>query len=253
MSQSIGVNMIAFQEELVEGNKKQWEFFNELRALEVPFVEVRREFFRNFDSELNMTREKAKLKNLKVYYSVPDTLFVAGKLNEQLEVYLQEAKDLHAKRLKLTLGEFESFSDSIVKKLNQYLERFPSVQLSIENDQSEKGGSAELLSLWILKAHQYKIPVSIIFDTGNFAFIGEVPEQSARILNDFVDYIHIKNVKIQKNREIVPTLFNEGDIDLSSVLDTFRSDKEAAIEYSCGNKEEAIDVLKKELQIIRSI
>lgn len=245
--------MIVFQEELVEGNKKQWEFFNELSALEVPFVEVRREFFSDFDSELNMTREKAKLKNLKVYYSVPDTLFVAGKLNEQLETYLQEAKNLNAKRLKLTLGEFSSFSDSIVKNLKEYLQRFSSIELSIENDQSEKGGSAELLSLWALKADQHKIPVSITFDTGNFAYIGEVPEQSARILNDFVDYIHIKNVKIQENGEMVPTLFSEGDLDLPTVLDTFRSDKEAAIEYSCGNKDEAIDVLEKELKIIQSI
>lgn len=251
MSRLIGVNTLVFKHELDEGVKKQWEYFNKLHTMRVPFVEIRREYIRNFSSELTRTAEKAKKLNLILFYSVPSSLFVSGEINKDLEMYLKETYTLRSKHLKLTLGDFLNFTELIVVKLKKILSKYPEIKLSIENNQSKKGGSAESLSLFVMNAHRYGIPLSVTFDTGNFIYIGEVPEQAAMILADVVDYIHIKNVNIQKDGSIQLTLFDKGDIDLPTALHAFPNNIVAAIEYPCGKKNEAMSELESQLKRIR--
>lgn len=251
MSRLIGVNTLVFKDELDEGIKKQWEYFNELDSMKVPFVEIRREYIRDFSSELTHTAEKAEKLNLILFYSVPSSLFVSGEINKNLEMYLEEAHILKSKHLKLILGDFTDFNELIVAELKNILNKYPEMKLSIENDQSKKGGSAESLSIFIMNAHKYEIPLSVTFDTGNFIYIGEVPEQAAMILADFVDFIHIKNVEIQKDGSIQLTLFDKGDINMSTVLHAFPNNIIAAIEYPCGEKNEAMKELGRQLKRIR--
>ena len=201
--------------------------------------------------ELTTTKEHAERLELKLFYSVPSTLFVSGELNPKLEDFFMEAKEMNAKQIKLTMGGFDNFTEQIQTQLKTLLETYPTIKLSIENDQSVAGGSAEVLSNFIISAHQLDLPLGVTFDTGNFAYIGETPEEAPHLLKDIVTYLHIKSVSLKDDSNLDLAMFETGDFDLSTVLNVFNPNTPAAIEYPCGNKDTALDVLEKELKIIK--
>lgn len=252
MARLIGVNTLVFMEELNEKVKKQWEYFPDLKQIGFPFVEVRREFFQNVDDELEQTARKASEYDLTLYYSVPDVLFVDGEVNPHLRSYFDEAAKLAVLQVKLTLGTFYQWSDAVVDELKQILSEYPTIQLSIENDQSTSAGSAKNLAQFAVEVHEQDLPIKLTFDTGNFVYIQEDPEESARILQEFVGYIHIKNVRINAENDLELALYDTGDINLKPVLHAFRENVVAAIEYPCGPSEHALQVLKEELAFIQA-
>lgn len=249
LSRIIGVNTLVFNEELQTGKKEQWEFFDGFARIGFPFVEVRREFFRNLEEELVQTREMAKKNHLALFYSIPDVLFVEEEVNLHLEKYFEEAASLGAEQVKLTLGDYHSFTPGGVSSLMKLLEAYPAIKLTIENDQSLKAGSAHALTRFIVKAHEENLPVSLTFDTGNFSFIQEDAEVAARILADFVNYIHLKNVKLVAPGAIELALYETGDIKMDSVLAAFKEHVAAVIEYPC----ETWDVLEKQYHRIMKL
>ena len=251
MPRLIGVNTLVFNEEIQAGQKEQFGYFNDLKEMGAAFVEVRREFFHNLDEELATTKEHAEKLEVKLFYSVPSSLFISGELNLNLEDFFKEAKQMNAEQIKLTIGDFDSFTNQIQAQLKALLEKYPTVKLSLENDQSVAGGSAEILSNFVISAHELDLPLGVTFDTGNFVYIGEPPEEAAHILKDIVTYIHIKNVRLTDEGELDFAMFETGDFDLSAVLNVFNPSVPAAIEYPCGNKETAMAVLEKELEVIK--
>lgn len=250
MSRLIGVNTLVFNEELLEGKKKQWEYLKDIKELGFSFVEIRREFIRDLESEFKETKKQASALNLPLFYSVPSVLFESGKINPQLKQYFKEVVEMGASQIKLTLGQYEGFSPGIIHKLKGIMEEFPKIQLSIENDQSRDGGSPEKLSALIVTAHEKKLPLKITFDTGNFVYIQEDSEKAAHVLQDFVHYIHIKNVKRNQKGELELAHFETGVVNIPNVLSSFPEGVPAAIEYPCGSKDEAMHVLKKQKEQI---
>lgn len=239
-------------EELNEKVKKQWEYFSDLKQIGFPFVEVRREFFHNVKEELAETAGKAREHDLVLYYSVPDVLFVDGEVNPHLKDYFDEAAKLAALQVKLTLGTFYQWSDAIVDELKEILSAYPAIQLSIENDQSTSAGSAKNLARFAVEVHEHDLPIELTFDTGNFVYIQEDPEESARILQEFVGYIHIKNVRINAENDLELALYDKGDIVLKPVLHAFKENVVAAIEYPCGPSERALQVLEEQFAFIQA-
>lgn len=253
MARQIGVNTLVFQSEMQEGTKKQFEYFEELKEAGFPFVEVRREYFRDLEAELEETAEEAAKVGLHLYYSVPDSLFHEGQLNQQIKTYFQEAERLQARQVKLTLGVPPHSLKTAFKELQAVLQEWETIRLSIENDQTVEAGSAKVLADFTTQASLADVPVKLTFDTGNFVYIGENPEEAAYILRDFTGYVHLKNVTIPKADQIDLALFETGDFDLGRVLEAFREAVPAAIEYPCGSPKEAMQVLRSELEKVRKI
>lgn len=251
MEREIGVNTLVFQEKMQEGTARQHEYFEELKEMGFRFIEIRREYLRDFDAELAETAAKARQLNLDLYYSVPSSLFLEKKLNPELEQYFSEAEILHAHQVKLTLGERPIELDETFQKLAGLLSQFEEISLSIENDQTLEAGSAEGLARFMVEASPHKLPLRLTFDTGNFIYIGENPEEAAYILRDFTGYIHLKNVAIPDADRIELALYDTGIIKMGNVLDAFRTAVPAAIEYPCGSDKEATRTLRAELEKIK--
>lgn len=253
MARQIGVNTLVFQSEMQKGTKKQHEYFEQLKALGFSFVEIRREYLRDLEDELDATADKAAEAGLYLYYSVPASLFLGGQLNPELTTYFKEADRLESRQVKLTLGDLPASLEAAFQQLREVLEEWKDITLSIENDQTVEAGSAKVLADFAAKASSSNVPLKLTFDTGNFVYIGENPEEAAYLLRDFTGYIHLKNVAIPAAGRIDLALFETGDFDLKRVLEAFRKATPAAIEYPCGPKEEAMQVLRSEVEKVRMI
>ncbi|MBK0691757.1 sugar phosphate isomerase/epimerase [Klebsiella oxytoca] len=153
-------------------------------------VEIRRELFT--PDELSRLAELAadiERRGLLVCYSAPEALFAAdGSLNPRLSDFLQEAQTLNALWLKLSLGHFSHHDD--LEALREILQE-SGMALVVENDQTDCG---QLAPMQRFKAacRVNQLPITLTFDTGNWLWVGDSPEEAARHLAPAVSYIHVK-------------------------------------------------------------
>lgn len=246
-----GVNTLVFYDELNTSTKQQREYFSLLANMGVPFVEVRREFIRDFDKELELTNKEASKLGLALLYSVPSSLFINEAVNPELAIYFKEAKKLGAIQIKLTIGKTNGFTPEAVSELKAIMQNYPDIRISIENDQSIEKGSIAALENFMEDALHNNLKLGLTFDTGNFVYIDEDPLAAANALRKYVNYVHIKNVKRAADNSVEMTLFQNGDLSIKEILDVLDKEERiiAALEYPCGNKEDAAVILKTQYKI----
>lgn len=122
---------------------------------------------------------------LAAFYSVPEALFTAeGALNPNLERHFEEAKQLHARLVKYSLGHYQRDMGSAL--LHDRLNALP-FRLVVENDQTRCGTLAALENYFYDEA-----PVGMTFDMGNWLWVGDRPALAAERLAPFVSYVHVK-------------------------------------------------------------
>ncbi|WP_039057891.1 xylose isomerase [Enterobacter sp. Bisph1] len=153
-------------------------------------VEIRRELLNEEAlKHLPSLASAIDLHNLQACYSAPEALFQEdGTLNPRLPALLLEAQALKALWLKVSLGHFTQHSH--LETLRGWLAASP-VPLVVENDQTSCGKLAPMLR-FNAACHTLALPVSLTFDTGNWLWVGEQPEEAARQLAPAVSYIHVK-------------------------------------------------------------
>lgn len=161
-------------------------------------VEIRRELFtpQALDALPQLGDQIAQL-GLLACYSAPEPLFEPdGRLNSRLPALLQEAYRLNAMWMKLSLGHF-----SYQAALNplRALVINGGVPLMVENDQTACG---KLLPMqrFHTAVKALNLPVALAFDTGNWLWVDESPEEAARILASGIGYIHVKGAQPAHHR-----------------------------------------------------
>lgn len=145
-------------------------------------VEIRRELLA--ESELQRLPQLAEAiaeHRLKAFYSVPDALFADdGAVNPQLDRYLQEAEQLRAQRLKLSLGAWRPDRETALETRG--------IRLVVENDQTEYG-RLDAIAPFFARQHATS---GMTFDMGNWLWTGDDALAAARLLARHVSYIHVK-------------------------------------------------------------
>ena len=153
-------------------------------------VEIRRELFNDEELQaLPTLAQSIELLGLFACYSAPAALLMPdGTLNPDLPRYLAEASTLNALWLKVSLGHFRD-KQPLVGLRELLLES--GMTLVVENDQTNCG---QLAPMQRFKAacRVMELPVTLTFDTGNWLWVGESPEEAARHLAPAVSYIHVK-------------------------------------------------------------
>ncbi|MRS91884.1 sugar phosphate isomerase/epimerase [Enterobacteriaceae bacterium RIT714] len=153
-------------------------------------VEIRRELFSDEELQILPTlAQSIELLGLFACYSAPDALLMPdGTLNPELPRYLAEASTLNALWLKVSLGHFRDKQP--LDELRALLVE-SGMALVVENDQTDCG---QLAPMQRFKAacRVMELPVTLTFDTGNWLWVGESPEEAARHLAPAVSYIHVK-------------------------------------------------------------
>lgn len=153
-------------------------------------VEIRRELLNDQAlAHLPSLAFAIEMHHLQACYSAPVPLCMEdGALNPRLPALLEEARTLKALWLKVSLGHFHY--QTALLALRDWLAASP-VRLVVENDQTACGKLAPMLC-FKNACDSLSLPVSLTFDSGNWLWVGESPEEAADQLADAVGYIHVK-------------------------------------------------------------
>lgn len=240
MKRNLVFNTLVAQEKINNG-RKQSELFDYIISLGFKKIEVRREYFQDINKETKEIGRLAKDKNLDILYSIPDVIFFqGGNFNKSISNYLKEAEEMNASFIKLTIGDYKNKSQ--LKELEFINNK--DINFTVENDQTNLSGKTHNILKFLEDVKSKKINISYTFDLGNFAYVNE--EEAAKKLNQFVSYIHLKNIKKQYGN-LLATSLEKGVINWKKVLDILPKDVPIAIEYPSNNVEEIL-VDKKALE-----
>ncbi|MEE9682470.1 sugar phosphate isomerase/epimerase [Lelliottia amnigena] len=191
-------------------------------------VEIRRELFSEQELQtLPMLAQSIELLGLLACYSAPAALLMPdGTLNPDLPRYLAEANALNALWLKVSLGHFRDKAplEALRELLND-----SGMALVVENDQTDCG---QLAPMQRFKAacRVMQLPVTLTFDTGNWLWVGDSPEEAARLLAPAVSYIHVK-AAIPHNQHYRAIAPDNADARWMALLDQLPADAPRGIEF----------------------
>ncbi len=237
------INTLVFLEQQKAG-VLQSEMLDVISQLGIKKAEIRREFIKDLSTELIDINRKALELNMELFYSVPDMLYRDGELQyENIETYFKEAHVMSCPNVKMNIGNYTSVTSNDVNRLNKLCDQY-SINLRVENDQSEADGKVSKIKTFTDQYRQLGGNISVTFDTGNWVWQKEDSIENAKMLKDYVTYIHLKDVTGKEKPQTV--LLNEGDIAWKSILDVLPKDVPVALEYPCGK--DATKQLSKELE-----
>lgn len=237
MNNNLVFNTLVFQAKINSG-LKQVELFDDILSLGFKNIEPRREYFVDIDKEIPEMRKAAESKNIKLFYSVPDYIFLDdGELNPKIFEYFEEAKRLNVANVKMSIGNYRHFSQ--LKQLN------------FINDQTQQSGTINKINKFLQDAKQAKLNIGYTFDLGNFRYVQESEVDAAETLGSYVTYIHLKNLAEQDGNFIVTSL-DKGIIDWRSVVEKLPTELPIGLEYPSSDVDEvlrdkqSIEVLENE-------
>lgn len=161
-------------------------------------LEIRRELF---DGPQDLPALRALLEQHKLFsvYSAPLELFRAdGRFDrEQIGQAMNEAEEIGARFLKVSLGHFSAGSD--LQSLLRFLSHSP-IEVLLENDQTPQGGRLEPIVSFLALCTGNGYAFGMTFDMGNWHWQGVDPETAARSLAPHVRYVHCKGVQEDKGK-----------------------------------------------------
>jgi sugar phosphate isomerase/epimerase len=228
---NIVINTLAFLDELNNG-VKQSKLLRDIHSLGIKKAEVRREFIKDFEVELQEIRDTAEELQLELYYSVPKYLYADGQLmTDEIEGYFKEAERMNCRNVKFNIGDYNSITPENVYKINSLCDKY-SIKLTVENDQTEENGRSEKIRAFLETAKELDMKVSCTFDVGNWLWLKEDPTENAYKLEPYVTYIHLKDAHMKDKPQAV--FLDKGIIPWRSILGIFNKNIPVAIEYPCN-------------------
>lgn len=137
-------------------------------------------------------------------YSVPEPLFEEGRLQRDfLRHVLAEARSFGCHFVKFSPfgkipdeGEFAALS-TMLAELQQ---ETPSMEVMLENDQTAASGQLEQWVRFFEQARDFKCPIGMTFDLGNWDCVGVDATKAAQLLGHNVAYVHVKSVEFKDNK-----------------------------------------------------
>ena len=228
---NIVINTLVFIDDLREGIK-QSELLRKINSLGIKNIEVRREFIKDFEAELQEIKAVSKELQINLFYSVPDYLYINGELVlDKIEDHFIEASKMDCRNVKLNIGEYYNISTKDASSINNLCDKY-SILLTIENDQTKDNGRVIKIKEFLQVSKELGIKISCTFDMGNWFWQKEDPEENANILKSYVTYIHLKDVIVSDNPHAV--FLDEGVLPWRSILGMFDKNIPVAIEYPCS-------------------
>ena len=211
-------------------------------------VEVRGELL----GEDKLHDELALLAPFTAVYSEPLVLWTEeGDLDTgALERGITRAKHLNAPRLKMSIGGWAKAPADAVAELKSVLADHPGIELLIENDQTETGGTLGALLAFFAAADAAGLPLGMTFDMGNWHWLGECPLQAAQALGHRVRYVHCKGAQRLPHKWVAVPL-GDSVAPWRSVLRALPADVPHAIEYPLVG-DDLLAVTRSQIDFIRA-
>ena len=159
----------------------------------------------------------AHAKGLRSIYSSPLELWLVDQPtpNPALLTALRRAEAFGSSWLKVSLGHFSEGHD--LSALADALAT-STVQLLVENDQTEQGGRIEPLQRFFSAVEKLGLPIGMTFDIGNWQWQDQSAAFAARQLGRHVAYVHCKAVTRRVDGKLVATPPSMADLPLWELL-----------------------------------
>lgn len=216
-------------------------------------VEVREELLTDAATELPAIAAWLRSTSLRSVYSCPQPLYTDdGSLNQQALAHAVAATHvLGAPWLKMSIGRFaaQSVAHSACgfPVLQAAIAR-AGIALLIENDQTVSAGSIRALQRFFAAADAAGLTLPMTFDMGNWHYVGECPDEAARVFGARVGYVHTKGVQYRGKWVAVPLA--ESLAAWRTQLNALPVDVPRAIEYPLVN-DDLLAYTRIELQALR--
>ncbi len=238
---AIFLNTLIFVDRVKRG-EKQLDLLRDIKRAGADGVEVRYEYFKDFDSEAPLLKEEAKKLNLQVSLSIPDELFEEnGEPNEKLPEYYRKSLLVGSKRAKLNTGNFSAFSGDLKEVFTNIPEN---LQVDVENDQTELSGHVENILPFLKSARLAGLNIGYVYDLGNWAYTKGNAIDNAKKLTPYTEYIHFKNVKEKDDKLVTTEDLNDGRFDWKKIADILPKDVDRAIEFPIDSNEKIVSQVK---------
>jgi sugar phosphate isomerase/epimerase len=210
---------------------KQEQFFDFVSKLGVKKIEIRREYIKDFSSELQAISKASKETGIQVFYSVPRTIFVNNIVDkENLNKYLEEARAMNCKDVKLNIGDYENYKGNLKEDLSPFVDL--KFNITVENDQTQQNGTYKNIIKFLNDCKAQNINIGYVYDIGNWYWVDENELDNAKRLKEFTRYIHLKDVKKTEDGNLTLPL-DDGDIKWREILDILPKNIEVGLEYPC--------------------
>jgi len=224
----IGINLLVFKNDLDNGIGQE-KILSEIANLGVSIAEIRREYLKNSNEELIEINKLAQKLNLEIYYSVPEKIACEKKINSNIKVYFEEARQMGSTHIKFNIGDLENLDVYEIKKLEDIINRFH-MKVTIENDQTPENGTLKSVTNAINIINNNSLSIGYTFDLGNWYWQNENPKNAFDLLNSKITVFHLKNIDFS-NVNPTTTLLSEGKINWKSMLNKIPKDVPVIIEY----------------------
>lgn len=234
------LNTIVFKEQLDKGYL-QAELLPKIKEVGVNIVEIRREYIKDFKTELLILKEKSKALGMTLFYSVNDEVIIKNKVNPMLQKYINELKEMGGVAVKFNVGNFINYQGDLSKDLRPLLDE--TYVFTVENNQLLTHSNLKNINNFMCQIKEHKLPISFVFDLANWYWVNEDPIQAAKFLDNQTRYVHLKNFVITDNELVTVPLLN-GAMEWQRVLDQLHFIEFIGLEFQATNKE-LMDTLEK--------
>lgn len=236
----IVLNTLVFLKDLQAGINQSL-LMKKVNKLGIKNIEVRREYINDFESELKDIRQQAEKYGMNVFYSVPKVLYRENKLlKQELEKYLNEAKIMGCKNIKLNIGDFKHINCEDANIIRNLCDMY-GVHITVENDQTIENGSCDKIYRFLSIMKELNSNITFTFDIGNWIFQNEDSFENAKVLRTFVTYIHLKDLDEAKKT----VLLDGGSLNWKRILKVLPNNVPIALEYPCNTLEEIATEIQK--------
>lgn len=240
---SVFINTWVFENDVKMG-KSQVDLLSRVADLGADGIEVRREYFKQPDKEIEKIGELAKKYNLEVNYSVPDEVFLPdGTVNPMLAKYFEEAQIMGIKKIKFNTGNFAKFNGD----LKQEFSKLPlnTVKMNVENDQTEISGNINAIKKFLTETRELGLnSIGYVYDLGNWAFTHQDALLAASELYPYADYIHLKNTLDENGKLITSDDLNAGIYDWRDIIHNLPTNVDYALEFPMDSDEKIVEQIK---------
>ncbi|AEJ30082.1 MULTISPECIES: sugar phosphate isomerase/epimerase [Leuconostoc] len=229
----IVLNHLVFASDRKNGGQ-QLDMLKKVVGFGMQSAELRREYFDDIIAETPAISAYAKSKRLRLFYSVPDDIFVNHRVNPKLSAYYHEAIQLGVSVIKFNIGDFDILLPEDIATLETLVQM--GIQTNIENDQTQTSGKMRVIEKFMVAIHEANLTIGYVYDMGNWRYVGEDEMIAAKQLSSYVKYIHVKDDK-GFGDEVVTVPLNAGDIAWQEILHILPQNVPVAIEYPTANEQ----------------
>ena len=218
------LNTWIFENDVKKG-VSQVDLVKRVAALGADGIEVRREYFKDFDVELAAVAK-------------------AARENPKLPQYFAEGKQMGIAKIKFNTGNFSSYHGDLAKDLSKL--PLAEIKMNVENDQTPVSGTPDAIIKFLTAARNAGLnSIGYVYDLGNWAFTGFDAVLAAKQLAPYCDYIHLKNSMLDSEGHMITTDdLDKGMFNWKIICSYLPHDVQFALEFPMASDQDVAAQIK---------